>query len=56
VLRSAFYARRESTQIGLKHLVDAARAECSELGNLLSDHISSKLSQALLEEEHRKSA
>ena len=56
VLRSAFYARRESTKIGLKHLVDAARAECSELGNLLSDHISSKLSQALLEEEHRKSA
>ncbi len=56
VLRSAFYARREDTKIGLKHLVDAARAECSELGNLLSDHISSKLSQALLEEEHRKRA
>ena len=51
VLRAAFYARRDQSDIGLKHLVSAARSESEELGTLVYDRISGPLEDALAEED-----
>ena len=51
VLRAAFYARRDQSEIGLKHLVSAARSESEELGTLVYDRISGPLEDALAEEQ-----
>jgi SpoVK/Ycf46/Vps4 family AAA+-type ATPase len=50
VLRSAFYARRANSAINLQHMVDAAVAECRELGMLMSDRLPKPLVKALRRE------
>jgi SpoVK/Ycf46/Vps4 family AAA+-type ATPase len=47
VLRAAVYARRDRGSIGLAHLIEAADAECRELGMLISDRRPKKLEKAL---------
>ncbi|MBN1944822.1 MAG: ATP-binding protein [Bradymonadales bacterium] len=50
VLRSAVYARRDGTPIGFKQLLEAAQAECRELGMLVSDRLPKELAKALEKE------
>jgi hypothetical protein len=52
------YARRDGEPIGLAHLVEAATAECRELGMLISDKLPKRLTQALKEErtQHNRTA
>ncbi|MCA9563540.1 MAG: ATP-binding protein, partial [Myxococcales bacterium] len=47
VLRAAVYARRDRESINLLHLVEAALAECRELGMLVSDRLPKKLQKAV---------
>ena len=47
VLRAAFYARRKAEEIGFEHLVEAATAECRELGMLMSDKLPKPMQRAL---------
>jgi SpoVK/Ycf46/Vps4 family AAA+-type ATPase len=57
VIRAAVYARRDKTGIMFRHLVEAAQAECKELGMLMSDRMPKPLEEALkfaIEEENRE--
>lgn len=47
VLRAGFYARRDRDSIGLRHLVEAAKAECREIGMLVTDDNPKALARAL---------
>lgn len=52
VLRAGFYARRAGSDIGLKHLVEGATAECREIGMLVSDELPKQLQKAVKAEQH----
>ena len=47
VLKAAFYAKRDNTDIGLQQLTEATIAECRELGMLMNDNLPMPLTNAL---------
>ena len=47
VLKAAFYAKRDNTNIGLQQLTEATIAECRELGMLMNDNLPRPLTNAL---------
>ena len=47
VLKAAFYAKRDNTEIGLQQLTEATIAECRELGMLMNDNLPKPLTNAL---------
>lgn len=51
VLKAAFYAKRDNTQIGLAQLTEATIAECRELGMLINDNLPRPLTNALRAEK-----
>lgn len=54
VLKAAFYARRDNSNIGLAQLTDATVAECRELGMLMNDNLPKNLTNALRAERGLK--
>lgn len=51
VLKAAFYAKRDETEIGLAQLTEACIAECRELGMLMNDNLPRPLTNALRAEK-----
>ncbi|MBQ4360509.1 MAG: ATP-binding protein [Proteobacteria bacterium] len=51
VLKAAFYAKRDNTDIGLAQLTEATIAECRELGMLMNDNLPRPLTNALRAEK-----
>ena len=51
VLKAAFYAKRDNTDIGLQQLTEATIAECRELGMLMNDNLPRPLTNALRAEK-----
>ena len=51
VLKAAFYAKRDNTDIGLAQLTEATIAECRELGMLMNDNLPMPLTNALRAEK-----
>ncbi len=51
VLKAAFYAKRDNTDIGLAQLTEATIAECRELGMLMNDNLPRPLTNALRQEK-----
>lgn len=47
VLKAAFYAKRDNTDIGLAQLTEATISECRELGMLMNDNLPRPLTNAL---------
>ncbi len=50
VLRAGFYARRSGGSIGFEHLLEGAKAECREIGMLVTDSLPKAMAQALEKE------
>ncbi len=53
ILRAGFYARRDGQAIGMFHLVEGAKAECREIGMLISDALPKDLAKAIEAERER---
>lgn len=51
VLKAAFYAKRDHSDIGLAQLTEATIAECRELGMLMNDNLPRPLTNALRAEK-----
>ena len=51
MLKAAFYAKRDNTDIGLAQLTEATIAECRELGMLMNDNLPRPLTNALRAEK-----
>ncbi|MCL2325517.1 MAG: AAA family ATPase [Proteobacteria bacterium] len=51
VLKAAFYAKRDNSDIGLEQLTEATIAECRELGMLMNDNLPRPLTNALRAEK-----
>ena len=54
VLKAAFYAKRDNTDIGLAQLTEATISECRELGMLMNDNLPRPLTNALRVERGEK--